>query len=233
MPGSTMPIRPLVSTATAIAAQASHIQRRACACRGSRMLGDQHRRRARTASAAETPMSSELKWLARFQVGAARRISAGPAATRGPNQRPAATTVMPQTERAAQRDPEPRLPFADAERLEGKRRHPHLERRLLEVLEAVVADRDPVAAGQHLARDLGVAAFVAQAADDASSSVRNQASATIRTTAIVVRVSLTCRITGNPTAMSPGRQGMLIDGHGPGRAGRASLQDRFTGLAQD
>ena len=46
------------------------------------------------------------------------------------------------------------------ERLEARRRQPVLQRRLLEVLEAVEPRRHPVAADRHLARDLGVAAFV-------------------------------------------------------------------------
>ncbi|MNM77047.1 hypothetical protein D3C81_888890 [compost metagenome] len=55
---------------------------------------------------------------------------------------------------------QPGLPFADAEQRVRERRHPHVEGRLFEVLQPVIADRDPVAADQHLARDLGVAALV-------------------------------------------------------------------------
>ena len=98
-------MRPLVSTATAIATQANAIQLRSCSsvARGCCATSTPASTPAR---AAETPMSSELKWDAMFQVGVARRIRPVPAATRGPNQRPAATIEMPRPKaplRATQR----------------------------------------------------------------------------------------------------------------------------------
>ena len=61
---------------------------------------------------------------------------------------------------AAQAGPQARLPVAQPEHGERQRVHPGLQRRLFEVLDAVQARGDPVAAGEHLARHLGVAAFV-------------------------------------------------------------------------
>ncbi len=55
---------------------------------------------------------------------------------------------------------QPRRPFVDAKGVERRRAQPILKRRLLEILEVVEPWRDPVAAHRHLARDLGVAAFV-------------------------------------------------------------------------
>ena len=55
---------------------------------------------------------------------------------------------------------QPRRPLVHAERVEGRGAQPVLERRLFEVLEVVQARRHPVAADRHLARDLGVPAFV-------------------------------------------------------------------------
>ena len=87
-----MPISPLVSTATAIEAQANHIQRRRDAddadgcCAISTPAST-------PVSAAETPMSSELKWLPRFQPGAASSTAPESIATAGPNQRRAAITM--------------------------------------------------------------------------------------------------------------------------------------------
>ena len=52
------------------------------------------------------------------------------------------------------------VPFVLAEQLEGGGGRPVLQRRLLEVLDAVQARRQPVAGGDHLARDFGVAALV-------------------------------------------------------------------------
>ena len=59
-----------------------------------------------------------------------------------------------------ERGPQARDPVAQPEDLERGRGGPVLQRRLLEVLQAVQARRQPVAARHHLARDLGVAAFV-------------------------------------------------------------------------
>jgi hypothetical protein len=61
---------------------------------------------------------------------------------------------------AGQAWPESRREIADAEYRERRRGSPVLQRRFFEVEDAVQARRDPVAAGQHLAGDLGVAAFV-------------------------------------------------------------------------
>jgi len=47
-----------------------------------------------------------------------------------------------------------------AEEAETRRRGPVSQRRLLEVLDAVEARRDEIAALRHLARDLGIAPFV-------------------------------------------------------------------------
>ncbi|CAM2150985.1 hypothetical protein PT2222_250054 [Paraburkholderia tropica] len=63
---------------------------------------------------------------------------------------------------AGQRRVEARLPFADAEPRERQRVHPGLQGRLLEILVAVVARRDPVAGREHFARHFGIAAFVAR-----------------------------------------------------------------------
>ena len=63
-------------------------------------------------------------------------------------------------EKAGQRGPQARAPGALPEGLERGRGRPVLQRRLLEVLEPVQARGEPVAAGDHLARDLGVAALV-------------------------------------------------------------------------
>src|SRR6266850_3378354 len=59
-----------------------------------------------------------------------------------------------------QRRPHSGGPILDFKYLEERGGGPVLQRRLLEVLEAVQARRDPVAARHHLARDLGVAALV-------------------------------------------------------------------------
>src|SRR5439155_25589063 len=56
--------------------------------------------------------------------------------------------------------PQPRAPLREAECLVRHGRRPVLQRRLLEVLQAVEMRRDPVTAREHLARDLGVAALV-------------------------------------------------------------------------
>src|SRR5205814_6708056 len=61
---------------------------------------------------------------------------------------------------SGERRPKPRSPVVHAEQLEETRGGPVLQRRLLEVLEAVEARRDPVAGGDHLARNLRVARFV-------------------------------------------------------------------------
>ena len=61
---------------------------------------------------------------------------------------------------AADRDPKPGLPVTDAKGLIGQGRHPQMEGRLLEIFQAVVADRHPVAAGEHLTCDLGIATLV-------------------------------------------------------------------------
>jgi hypothetical protein len=61
---------------------------------------------------------------------------------------------------AGQRGPEARGPFRGAEGLVCRGGGPVLERRLLEVGEAVQPRRHPVAGREHLARDLGVAALV-------------------------------------------------------------------------
>ena len=61
---------------------------------------------------------------------------------------------------AGQRGPQSRRPLARAERHVGGRGGPVLQRRLLEVLQAVQAWGQPVAGRDHLARDLGIAAFV-------------------------------------------------------------------------
>ena len=63
-------------------------------------------------------------------------------------------------EQSAHRPPESRLPGTDAKHLKGKRTHPEMERRFFEVLEAVVADRDPVAGGCHFAGDLSIATLI-------------------------------------------------------------------------
>ena len=63
-------------------------------------------------------------------------------------------------EKAGDGGRQPRGPFVHAERVEGRGAEPVLQRRLLEVLEAVQARREPVAADGHLARDLGVAPLV-------------------------------------------------------------------------
>src|SRR6266850_1675155 len=62
--------------------------------------------------------------------------------------------------KAGERSPQPCRPVRDFEQREERGGGPVLQRRLLEVLEAVQARRDPVAARHHLARDLGVAALV-------------------------------------------------------------------------
>ncbi|CAB3770302.1 hypothetical protein LMG29739_05748 [Paraburkholderia solisilvae] len=62
---------------------------------------------------------------------------------------------------AGQRGIEARLPFAEAEPREGECVGPGLQRRLLEILVAVIARRDPVAGHEHLARHFGITAFVA------------------------------------------------------------------------
>src|SRR6266480_4817566 len=59
-----------------------------------------------------------------------------------------------------ERRPQPGGPILDFKYLEERGGGPVLQRWLLEVLEAVQARRDPVAARQYLARDLGVAALV-------------------------------------------------------------------------
>ncbi|MNY22692.1 hypothetical protein D3C86_1563230 [compost metagenome] len=65
-----------------------------------------------------------------------------------------------QAEEAGERHAQPCLPVAHAEGLVGQRGDPQVERGLLEVLQRVVADGHPVAAGEHLAGDLRVAAFI-------------------------------------------------------------------------
>ena len=63
-------------------------------------------------------------------------------------------------EQRRQRRPQPRGPRLHAERLVRHGGHPVLERRLLEVLEAVKTRRQPIARHHHLARNLGVAPLV-------------------------------------------------------------------------
>ncbi len=84
----------------------------------------------------------------------------GERAERGAAQGHAGRADRDDRQQARDRRPEPRRPFVHAERAEGGGRHPVLERRLLEILEAVQARRHPVAAKRHFARDLTVAAFV-------------------------------------------------------------------------
>ena len=113
------------------------------------------------ARAAETPMSSEIEVAAEVPARRgqrARRLRG--TATRRPEPAPRRRSPSRPGQEPVERGPQPRLPFADAERLERERRHPIWKRGLLEVLEAVVARRHPVAGGHHLAGDLGVAPLV-------------------------------------------------------------------------
>jgi hypothetical protein len=65
-----------------------------------------------------------------------------------------------QAKQAAHCRPQAHRPGVLAEQLECGGRGPVSERRLLEIFDRVEPRRDPIAAGDHLARDLGVAAFV-------------------------------------------------------------------------
>jgi hypothetical protein len=123
------------------------------------MLGQEEGRQragqgARDAHVQRIEMGAEVPaWRAQQHQGdQAGRARAGPAQRRKGDGCRAA--------RAADRHPQPGLPVAHPEGVIRQHRHPQVKRRLLEILEPVVADRDPVAAAEHLARDLGIAAFV-------------------------------------------------------------------------
>ena len=127
-PGRTMPIRPLVRTATP-SRPMHHIQRRgASEARGAARSA---RWRARRQSARH-PMSSELKWAADVPRRRREQHEAVYAADARPYQR------WPQDRHCRPGRPlnatQPRLPLADAERFVCNRRHPHLQRRFSKYL---------------------------------------------------------------------------------------------------
>ncbi len=90
-------------------------------------------------------------------AGENRRRAPGGAPVKEPHRRPGGHE---HAQEAGERNPQPRAPVVFAKQCIGRRRGPVLQNRLLEVFDAIEPRRHPVAAGEHLARDLGVAPLV-------------------------------------------------------------------------
>ena len=149
---------PLLSTASAIAAQATSIQPRLgrARCRLPRQQIGEHGAGEEQAHAHVERVHARHHHEVRAREQRERAELAGGLAQEPPSGEPGDE----HRGKPGEGGPEARRPLRDAERLVRRGSRPVLERRFLQVGEPVEPGRDPVAGDDHLARDLGVTTLV-------------------------------------------------------------------------